>query len=251
MRSTLFGIGYTNLLETYLSPMEYVGMELRYLRESMRMTHLMDGKVSSQSLFQANLSLTENRAATGSEIACLANWNQAWHYQFPVNEDLKFLAGPVLDINGGFIYNLRNSNNPVQVKAYINLGASGAAIYRFHIHETPFILRYQLNIPLLGIMFSPEYGQPYYEMTLSHDWNKNICFTSIHNQPAFRQFLTLDFPIHSTTLRIGYMCDIQQAKVNGLKSHQWSHAFMVGWVKNFYLFKGKKNIAMPSSVSPY
>ena len=131
------------------------------------------------------------------------------------------------------IYNLRNSNNPINAKLYTNLGASGIAMYRFRIKGHPFTLRYQLNIPLLGIMFSPEYGQPYYDMSLSSDWNKNINFTSIHNQPSLRQFLTLDFPIESTNLRIGYVCDIQQAKVNNLKSHIWSHTLMLGFVKYF------------------
>ena len=251
MRSTLFGVGHINLLDTYLSPMEYTGMEVRFLRESIRMTKMMNGNVSYQSLFQSNLSMAENEAVTGNELTFLANWNQAWHYQFSINENLKLMAGPVLDINGGIIYNLRNSNNPVQAKAYINLGASGMAIYHLKIKNYPMVIRYQLNIPFIGIMFSPEYGQPYYEMSISKDWGKNICFTSLHNQPSFRQFLTLDFPIKSTNLRIGYVCDIQQAKVNELKSHTWSHAFMIGFVKEFHLHKGKdKKTAFPST-SPY
>ncbi|MBQ8443137.1 MAG: DUF3316 domain-containing protein [Bacteroides sp.] len=234
-RATLYGIGRTNLLDTYLSPMEYTGPELRILRENMRMTKFMDGKVSRQSLFQANVSMTENRAGTGSEFSFLANWNLAYHYQFPISEQLTLMAGSNLDLNGGMIYNFRNSNNPVNVKAYANLGASGIAMYRFRIKEHPFLLRYQLNVPLLGVMFSPEYGQPYYEMSISHNWGKNICFTSLHNQPSFRQLLTLDFPIKSTTLRVGYLCDIQQAKVNQLKSHSWSHALMIGFVKHFQI----------------
>lgn len=234
-RSTLYGIGHTNLLDTYLSPMEYTGPELRILRENMRMTKYLEGKVSRQSLFQANVTMTENKAGTGSEFAFLANWNLAYHYQFPINENLKLLAGPNLDLNGGMIYNFRNSNNPVNAKVYANLGASGMAIYHFKVKEHPFILRYQMNVPLIGLMFSPEYGQPYYEMSISHNWGKNLCFTSLHNQPALRQLLTIDFPIRKSNLRIGYICDIQQAKVNHLKSHMWSHAFMIGFVKHFHL----------------
>ena len=234
-RSTLYGFGHTNILDTYLSPTEYTGAEFRILRENMRMTHLLEGKVARQSLFQAHVSMTENTAGTGSEFSFLANWNLAYQYQFHISERLKLMAGPHLDINGGMVYNFRNSNNPVNAKAYFNLGASGIAIYRFRIKEYPFILRYQLNIPLIGMMFSPEYGQPYYEMSLSHNWGKNLCFTSLHNQPSVRQLLTIDFPIKKTNLRMGYICDIQQAKVNHLKSHTWSHAFMVGIVKHFYL----------------
>ena len=232
-RSTLYGIGSTNLLDTYLSPMEYTGAELRFLRENRRQSKWMDGKTYRQSIFQANVSMMENKTGTGSEFSFLANWNLAYHYRFLRNNQWELLVGPNLDLNGGMIYNFRNSNNPVNVKAYANLGASCMAIYRFHIKEYPFTLRYQLNIPLFGIMFSPEYGQPYYEMSLSKDFGNNICFTSLHNQPSFRQFLTLDIPIKQTNLRIGYVCDIQQAKVNHLKSHAWSHAFMLGFVKYF------------------
>lgn len=251
MRATLYGVGFTNILDTYLSPAEYTGPEVRILRESMRMTKLMDGRVSVQSLFQGHLSLTENRAGTGSEIAGLVNWNYALHYQFRLSERLKILAGPLLDLNGGFVYNLRNSNNPAQAKIYANLAASGMVIYRFRIGNYPLVARYQANLPLMGIMFSPEYGQSYYEIfSLKHD-GKNVLFTSLHNQPSLRQFLTLDFPIRSVNMRFGYVCDIQQAKVNRLKSHTWSHVFMLGFVKNFYLLKGKNKVAMPSGVSPY
>ena len=240
MRSTLYGIGHTNLLDTYLSPMEYTGPELRILRENIRNTKYMDGKVYRQSLFQANVSLTENKAGTGSEFAFLANWNLAYHYSFYKSGKWQLQAGPNLDLNGGMIYNMRNSNNPVNAKAYSNLGASGMAIYHFKIKEHPFMLRYQLNVPLLGVMFSPEYGQPYYEMSIAKDFGKNIRFTSLHNQPSVRQFITLDFPIRNTTLRVGYVCDIQQAKVNHLKSHMWSHSFLIGFVKHFQIINPYK-----------
>ena len=181
MRSMLFGAGYTNVLDTYLSPLEYKGCEIRILRESMRMTRLMDGNVSSQNILQAYTSYTKNTSGTSYFYTGMLNWSYALHYQFQINERLKILFGPVLDLNAGFVYNPRNSNNPAQAKAYGNIGASGMAIGKFHIGNYPLTARYQVALPLMGIMFSPEYGQSYYEIFSLKHGGKNILFTSLHN----------------------------------------------------------------------
>ena len=54
-RATMYGVGVTNVFDTYLSPQEYTGIDFRVSRESMRMTRWMDGKLSLQSFFQADL----------------------------------------------------------------------------------------------------------------------------------------------------------------------------------------------------
>ena len=248
MRSTLYGIGYTNILDTYLSPAEYKGMEARIVHERMRMTRMMKGRVSTQSLLQANIAYTENNSDTGNELSGLVNWSYGWHYHFQINDHLKILAGGLGELNGGFIYNTRNSNNPAQAKAYINLSASGMAIYKFRIKNQPFTARYQINVPFVGLMFSPEYQQSYYEIFTLGNHSGIIQFTSLHNQPSMRQLLTLDIPISTATLRIGYVGDMQQSRVNHIKCHTYSHAFMFGFVKNFYLIQQKDKL---NARSPY
>lgn len=251
MRSTLFGAGFNNVMDTYLSPLEYTGPEVRILHERMKMTRLMDGNVSTQSIFQLHASYTENISKTAKMYYGLLNWSYALHYQFRINENLKLLAGPMIDLNGGVIYNERNSNNPAQAKAFGNIAASGMAIYKFRIRQYPLVLRYQANLPLMGIMFSPEYGESYYEIFSLGHGGKNVLFTSLHNAPSLRQMLTLDFPIRQTIMRVGYLCDIQQSKVNNLKTHAYSHDFMIGFVRNLYLLKGKNKISMPSKTTPF
>lgn len=251
MRATLYGAGTVNILDTYLTPAEYKGTEFRVLRESMRMTKLLDGKVSTQSVLQINFSSTKNQSKTGRQLTSMLNWNYAWHYQFQLTEQLKLLAGPMIDLNGGVVYNLRNSNNPAQAKGYLNIAASGMAIYRFNLGKIPLIARYQLNLPLVGAYFSPEYGQTYYEIFILKHGGKNVLFTSLHNQPSMRQMLTLDFPVSKVNLRLGYICDLQQANVNNLKSHIWSNIFMVGFVRSFSLFKGKEVLTTPAHTNPY
>ncbi|WP_279209833.1 DUF3316 domain-containing protein, partial [Bacteroides nordii] len=70
-RATMYGIGYTNIFDTYLSPQEYKGIDFRISRETMRMTKLLNGKVSVQNFFQANIGYTHNRVDNNNTFAGL------------------------------------------------------------------------------------------------------------------------------------------------------------------------------------
>ncbi len=237
-RSTMYGMGCMQVLDTYLSPIEYSGVQINLLRESSRRTRILRGKVSMQTIFQGNIGLAENPSATGNELTGLLNWNYALHYNFnPINDKLHFALGPMAQIQGGFIYNTRNSNNPAQAKCYINLAASGMIAYQIPWKIIPIKLRYQLDVPLLGAMFSPQYQQSYYDIFSLGHYDGNIVFTSLHNQPSMRSWFTSDFSFRTFTLRLGYMADLHQSKVNNIKCHTYSHAFMIGFVKNLYHFK--------------
>ena len=215
------------------------------------MTRLMDGNVSAQNLLQLHASYTENISQTNHTYGGLVNWSYALHYQFRPAKGLKILFGPMLDLNAGVVYNRRNSNNPAQAKAYGGLGASGMLIWKFRIKNYPMTLRYQANLPLLGAMFSPEFGESYYEIFSLGNGGRNVVFTSLHNNPSLRQLLTLDFPVGNTVMRVGYVCDLQQAKVNNLKSHTYSHDFMIGVVRNLYLMRGKNRANISPKTNPF
>ncbi|BEH00076.1 hypothetical protein BSYN_23400 [Bacteroides sedimenti] len=250
-RATSYGVGYTKILDTYLSPQEYMGVEGRIYRESMRLTRLFDGNISLQNIFQANLSYTHNKVDNNNTFAGLVNWDYGLHYQFRLGNNLKLLAGALGDFNCGFVYNLQNTNNPASAKAYINLAASGMAIYRFHIKNIPFVARYQANVPVAGVLFSPNYGQSYYEIFTLGNSDGVIKFTTPKTQPAIRQLLSLDFPVLSAKLRLSYLWDIQQSNVNQLKTHTYSHIFMAGFVKELYRVKHKDGDLLPSRMKAY
>lgn len=239
-RATMYGVGFTNVFDTYLSPQEYTGIDFRVSRESMRMTKWMDGRLSLQSFFQADLGYTHNKVDNNNTFSALVNWNYGLHYNFPITDNFKLLAGGLADLNGGFVYNLRNTNNPASARAYINLDASGMAIWNLRIKNYPLTLRYQVNLPLMGVMFSPHYGQSYYEIFSLGNGSGVVKFTSLHNQPSLRQMLTADFPVGRAKMRFAYVWDAQQSKVNDIKTHTYSHVFMVGFVKELYLLKNKK-----------
>ncbi|MFV0546964.1 MAG: DUF3316 domain-containing protein [Bacteroides sp.] len=250
-RAIMYGAGYTNVFDTYLSPQEYQGTEFRFLRESIRMTNLFDGNISVQNLFQAHVGYTHNIADNNNTFSGLVNWNYGLHYQFRLTDNFKLLAGGLTDVNAGFVYNLRNTNNPASARAYINLDLSGMAIWKIRIKKYPLVLRYQANLPVVGLMFSPHYGQSYYEIFSLKNSDGVVKFTTPFNQPALRQMLSIDFPIKNIKMRVSYITDIQQAHINGVKSHTYSHVFMLGWVKNLYKISHKTMDKFPASIKAY
>ena len=88
-RATMYGAGFTNVYDTYLSPQEYKGVEFRISRETMRMTKLLDGNVSVQNLLQADVSYTHNRAQNNNSFTGMLNWNYGFHYQFRITPEFK------------------------------------------------------------------------------------------------------------------------------------------------------------------
>ena len=225
-RATMYGIGFTNVFDTYLSPQEYKGIDFRVSRELIRMTKLFDGNVSVQNFFQADIGYTHNRADNNNTFSGLVNWNYGLHYQFRLTDNFKLLAGGLID-------------------------ASGMAIWHLKIKRYPMVLRYQVNLPVMGVMFSPHYGQSYYEIFSLGNSSGVIKFTSLHNQPSLRQMLSVDLPIGYTKMRFSYLADLQQSNVNNIKTHTYSHVFMVGFVKDLYRIRNKKGTALPSSVRAY
>lgn len=232
----MVGIGSANVLDTYLSAEMYRGTELRYISHTTRQT---DGRHwSRQIVHQGNIAYAESRSSKGSEMVGLYNFQYAWHRNWTLlGGSLRLKAGVMADANLGFVYNMRNSNNPAQARASLNVAPSAAAAYDFRLWQKPFAVRYEVSAPLCGLMFSPNYGQSYYEIFTRGNYDHNLVPTTFVSAPSLRQMLTLDFSIRHTTLRVGYLGDFQQSHVNNLKSHIYSHNFVIGLVKRFKLIK--------------
>ena len=233
-RSHMLAIGATNILDTYLSSEKYHGVDARYIYHSTRPTHWKN--ISQTVIHQGELSFVNNRADNNDEIGGMYNFQYHLRYNWWLCErKLQLEAGAGIDVNLGFLYNTRNSNNPAQARASVNLAPSVAASYRSHIKTMPFVVRYEAMAPLVGLMFSPNYGQSYYEIFNEGNYDHNIVPTTIGCTPSLRQLLSFDFkPTRKwsrTWLRIGYLGDYQQAKVNNLKFHQYSHLFIIGVTK--------------------
>ena len=226
------GVGGSHVLDTYLSQEKFSGLAFTLLittereRPASSWTTLME--------HQLNLSTLNDRTDTQSELQGDYSFYYGRLYRWQFAHEWKLQAGGMLNANAGFIYNTGNSNNPGQARAHLNVMPTGVASYRFHLWHKPMTARYELALPLCGIMFSPNYGQSYYEIFSRNNYDHNIVPTTFVAAPEWRQMLTLDVQLwKSASLRIGYLGNMQQAKVNNLRQHIYTHRVLIGITKQF------------------
>ena len=237
-RTLLIGIGKTNQLDTYLSPMEYAGTQISFLTQSERMTHLAKRHISFQSTFHGAFSSTDNPAETATYYGGRLAYDAGWHYHYSPLSKLDLKGGALIGTDLGFLYNDRNGNNPAQGRFSADISLSAGADYCFNIWRLPMQAHYQADLPMIGLMFCPEFGESYYEISQNGVGHDIIC-AHPGNALSLRQLLTMDFCLKRITLRVGYLCDIRQSNARNLKYHDISHSFMFGFVRHFQSMKRK------------
>ncbi|MCD8303993.1 MAG: DUF3316 domain-containing protein [Prevotellaceae bacterium] len=228
-RTTLFGFGRANQYDTYLSPLEYAGPQFslsnRTVRDLARQPH-----VSFETLTQIEYSYTKNATGSAHEHGGAARFDTGWSYNWRnLAPGLSLSAGGLVGADFGFLYNTRNSNNPAQARVGARLSATVEGTYRLRIKKRHLTLDYKATMPLLGCMFSPQYGQSYYNIFSQGNYDHNILATHPGNALSLRQRLTVSIPVKKQAVTVGYASDLLQSKPHSLRQHQYSRYLLVGW----------------------
>ena len=237
-RRNMLIIGTANSLDTYLSPLTYRGTELRFTsqvvhnRKERNWTHTL-----THGLRLARESMRTNdgvRLEGGYDLSC------SWQRKI-VNRTVGYwgrlmvTAGAGVDATVGFRYNAQNSNNPAQAEAAVCFTPAMAADWRFFLvspksgRRHTLGLRYEAAVPLVGMMFSPAFGQSYYEIFSRGNYDHNLCTIWVGNAPSLRQRLLFNFKLLKRHFFMGYEGDYRQAKVNNIKYHRYTNAAVLGW----------------------
>ena len=235
-QSTLFGVGNMLLTDTYLSPLEYSGTSLSLLHERLNSSSLLKGKLLWQQQFFLQAASTDN--PIGNAKTYFGNIDYRLNSFYPIfkNNSFRLLGGVGADLSLGGIYNIRNSNNPAQLKTAINLNASILAFYKWKL----LTLRWQVSSPFLGAFFSPEYGHSYYEIFVLGNDQGTIHLGSPANQRGLRNYITADYPVGKVTFRAGCLRNYYRTEVNNLITSISSHQFVLGLVFESLNFGGKE-----------
>ena len=123
----LFGLGKANVLDTYLSPLEYTGPALSLTHRSDRTARWGKGKVSVMALFSAQADYLSSPTDDGKELDADFTAAGGWHYNFRPSKHWRIAVGGLAEFTGGFTYNTRIGNNPAQGRAPIDPAASAFA----------------------------------------------------------------------------------------------------------------------------
>ena len=234
-RSLSLGGGYTNLLDTYLSPLPYDGPHIALLAESFSQTSAPNGRWFTQSSFALHGDYTTPRPKNGLTVGGMADYSYTYYYKIPLKKKrLDLYVGPQGQLRIGGIYNLRNSNNPAQLKLGVNVAASAMLNYSFALWKTPMNVRLQTDLPLLGVVFGPDYGQSYYEIFYLMQSEGCVHMTSLHNNLSMRINASCDIQFRPCTLRLTLANDLYQWTLGNQHYRMFTHTLFIGYVKNLY-----------------
>lgn len=236
VKSTLHGIARIDNLDTYLSGYSHKGYGYHFNNESFRKAHI--GNYEFRYLTRNNI--VAGYATLHDNMMYMLKGSRSWNGYHPLHcgRRLQLLCGAGLQAMCGALYMPGNGNNPVSAKLHATITASGIAIYRFNIANTECTARYILDIPITGVMFSPEFGQSYYEIFGLGDTGGTVKTTNPIDCPSWQHTLSADIPIATrSTLRIAYIGNVYQTRANSLRTHIYSHTIALGFVRTIYKIK--------------
>ena len=231
--STMFGLSAVSQWDTYLSNERYHGGGLTAASQISRPTHWLQRRLYVQHLTQGNLALAEPRSDKHKTISGFFHWQVVWHYRFlPDDQPWSFNGGLGVQTRLGFVYNTLGGNNPASARAAVHLLASAQASRSFTLWHKPSLLTLQADVPLTGLMFSPDYGQSYYEIFSLGHYSHNLRVVNPLRAFQTNLLLTLDWRLKAhTALRLGYQVQLMQSRTNGLKTQDFYHNILIGFVR--------------------
>ena len=243
--------GYGRVLDSYLTPITYTGWHTGLGFEHNQACGFNPEQWQRQLSLGVVYDNVENSVGNNTmhHLRGTARWALMRRWGCVFTPNLTLMGGGMTWLQGGMIYNAANSNNPVSVKGHWTLGLQGIAQYELKLGRVPVYLRYQAALPVVGVWFSPEYDESFYEIYLGND--KNLMQPGWWgNRFDLDHQLTADFRLGGTILRIGYHGTFERSWANHLNTHITTHAIVIGIGGEFFT-RGSNYNPKALSISSY
>lgn len=222
-----YEVGRTVTHAQYLSPVAYSGTSMSFggqwtkalPQQPERLVMDFNGGVD----FQDQL----NPAKTYRMYGLQGNfsWGLQRRWRLPGNWQVG--VGGDAEVLGGVLYLAKNSNNPVQAIASLDLALTASASYRFSVGKIPILVSDRLRLPSLGVFFNQEYGETYYEIYLGNHsglahcgwWGNRFCIDNL---------ISFQLDLGRTALELGYRYSLTTQWANSTSTRLSTNAFVIG-----------------------
>lgn len=219
--------GGKNVQATYLSPLHYTGTAWTLSGQWSKAMPFNPERALMHFHGSAGFDNMLNPAGTARMVALNASfrWGMSWRTMLPWR--LQLTAGGTLGIDGGAYWLMRNGNNPVQAMASVNLAAIASIGRPLKVGRLDMLVRDEVSLPSLGVFFSPEYGESYYEIYLGNHhglvhpgwWGNNFRIDNLLS-------VTIDFG--RTAAMVGYRFKADTQWANNLNTKIFTHSVVIG-----------------------
>ena len=227
--------GINRCYDSYLSPNNYSGLAISGMVETWQQVKWGGGRWFEQDMYDTYVGLTT--FGQGAALAAFENFTYALPWRVAAFDEYRFYVGPEVQARLGVVYNLRNSNNPANVKAALHAGAMGRAEANLDVSGVPVCMAYQLDLPLIGGFFAPEYTQSLYEIFTLDNESPVIHFASPANCFSTRQLVTIDVTHRHSITRFSLGYDVYQWHTSTAAFAIHTFQVGIGYVHNFYTIR--------------
>lgn len=231
--------GAGSALSTYLSPLRYHGSSVSASGQWTKALPVNPEKLVMQFNTSLDFKSMLNKRQTAQMIGFDAgfNWNILYRIHPADRLQVAFGGGP--SVEGGVLYVPRNGNNPVSANAALSIDVSASASWRMKIGRLPVLISDRVRLPSLGVFFSPQYGETYYEIYLGNHSGLAHCGWW-GNRFGIDNLLSIDLDFGRTAMRIGYRYRLQTQWVCDLNTQVSSHALVLGVIPQGLGLKKKR-----------
>ena len=215
--------GGAQIADTYLTPLKYSGMHLGLGYERAQAMRFKPRHWVNSLRFSFEFDRAKNPSGNSTMYSAgiSAGWSMLHTWRLPYGIGLAF--GVAADADLGALLLARNSNNPAQARASLTLSPQVSAYWRKGIWG----VGARLRTPLLGVFFSPDYGELYYEISLgNHSDLVHFAWPGSYRRCCGEAFV--DIRPGATAIRLGYRADLLSFSANGLTGRMLTNSVIIG-----------------------
>lgn len=219
-------IGRRHSLCTYLSPLVYHGADFALQgvwRKQMGFSPYWDMEFRGGLEFADTQSPAKNSSTLG--FNAFFSWGMERMWQLPDN--FKVGVGGSASAQAGVLYLRRNSNNPANALARVGLNITASVSKPVKVGRLNMTIFDHASLPSLGIFFSPEYGETYYEIYLGNRKNLVQCGWWGSNF-GLDNLLGAELNFGRRSLVLGWRYDLYTQHAQNIDTQLWRHSAVVG-----------------------